>query len=131
MPHIVLNRPRIVAVIGQLVPASMAQHVGMNWKTDVCVPPRPGNHLPDAGIRQRPFALCHEDVRGFWVVALQASQCPNLRAAEWMGAGSAVLAPVHMQQPLRKVELIPAQTDDLRHPKAMTVPPTNSDDNER
>jgi len=116
-----LNRPGVVSVIGQLVPAGMAQHVRMNWKADVGVPARPGNHLPNIGIRQRPLALGHEHVGRFRVVTLQASQCPNLRPTEGMGAGGAVLTPIHMQQPLRQVHLIPAQGYDLGHSQAVTV----------
>jgi len=41
MPHLVLNRPGIVAVVGQLITAGMAQHVGMDGEADIGVPAGP------------------------------------------------------------------------------------------
>ena len=75
----------------------MAQHVGMDRKADIGIPTCPSNHLPNIGIRQWSFALGDEHVGSVRVVALQTAQCPDLRPTEGMGAGGAVLAPVHVQ----------------------------------
>lgn len=45
--QIVLNRSGVVPVIGQLEAATVAQHVGMDWKLEAHPLPGPGQDFPD------------------------------------------------------------------------------------
>ena len=57
MPKIVLDRARILAIIGKLVAAAVPQHVAMHEEAKSRSLPRPGNHALVAGHAQRRAAL--------------------------------------------------------------------------
>jgi hypothetical protein len=57
VPHVVLDSPGIVPIVGQLLPAGMAQHVRVNRETDISLFTRPGDDLAHRGRRDRPSAL--------------------------------------------------------------------------
>ena len=57
VPKVVLDSPGILAVIGQLVAAAMAQHVAMNEKTEPGRLARPRHHALVASNAQRRPAL--------------------------------------------------------------------------
>lgn len=70
MPHIVLNSPRIMAVIGQLVAPGMTQHMWIDGKSDLGLLPCSGHHLTDLTSRQRPLALGDKEIRDAWIIGL-------------------------------------------------------------
>jgi hypothetical protein len=88
MPHIVLDRPCVVPLVGELVPAGVSEHVRVNREPELGRLPYPGDQLPDAGVRQWPLALGDEQIRGLRIVALQAPQSPDLRPADLLGLPS-------------------------------------------
>ena len=57
VPEVVLNRPRVVPVIGELVPAGVTQHVGMNRKAQPSLLTRPRHELPHRGVGERSVAV--------------------------------------------------------------------------
>src|SRR5215510_11497702 len=58
-----LDRPGIGPVIGKLVAAGMAQHVGMHLEAELCLIAQPLDHLLKAIDRKWGYALGHEKVR--------------------------------------------------------------------
>ena len=62
MPHIVLNGPCIMAIIGQLVATGMTQHVWVDWESDLSLIPGSGDQLTDRAGRQRPLTFGNEDI---------------------------------------------------------------------
>ena len=47
MPQVVLDRPSIPAVVRQLKPTGVEQHVGMGRKIEASLPPCPSDQLTD------------------------------------------------------------------------------------
>jgi len=68
--EVMLNGPRVLAVVRQLVAGGMAQHVGVDRERDAGVATGPPHDLADGIGRQRRFALTNEHVRRLWVVPL-------------------------------------------------------------
>ena len=64
MPEIGLDAASVVAVVGELEPACVPQHVGMNGKGEFRGHARPGNHALISGYGQRCATLRDEDVWG-------------------------------------------------------------------
>jgi len=86
MPEPRLQRPRIVPLVGKLVTAAMAQHVGMDGERHA----GPFAEALDQGMeafrRHRRGALGYEHVRGGPLFALQAAQRPQLVSLQRMHA---------------------------------------------
>ena len=59
-----LDGARVVAVVGELEPAGMPQHVGMHEEREFRRDARPGNHALISGYGQRRATLGDEDVWG-------------------------------------------------------------------
>src|SRR5262249_2355907 len=59
-----LDGASVVAVVGELEPAGMAQHVGMHEESKFRSHPRPRNHALISGYGQRRATLRDEDVGG-------------------------------------------------------------------
>src|SRR3954465_15584556 len=57
VPEIMLQSPRVLAIVGQLVAARMPQHVRVHWEGKAASLPRAGQHLAKAGRRHRRTAL--------------------------------------------------------------------------
>lgn len=71
MAEIMLDRPRIPAVVGKLIAGSVAQHVGVDRELDSGLSSGAANDLAH-GIRgERRLALADKHVGRIWVVPLQ------------------------------------------------------------
>jgi hypothetical protein len=73
-----------VPVVCEHVASRMTKHVRVNRELELGNFSCSGNHLGDRSVRQRPLSLCDEHVWRLWIVAFQASQGSNLRAANRM-----------------------------------------------
>jgi hypothetical protein len=62
MSEIVLDRPRVLAVVCEFVPARMPQHVRVDEERETSGFASPRNHALIAGNAQRRQALGHEDI---------------------------------------------------------------------
>jgi hypothetical protein len=62
VPEIGLDGARVVAVVGELEPARMPQHVGMHEEREFRSHAGPGNHALISGYGQRRAAFRDEDV---------------------------------------------------------------------
>ena len=71
--EIVLYRSRIVAIVRELVAASMAQHVRVNGEGKRCLTAGSSDHLAHCRRGERPFALGHKNVGRRSIVALNWS----------------------------------------------------------
>ena len=73
VPQVVLNRPRIVTIVRELVAARVAQHVRMHGEAEPGGGARAREDLADGRVGQRSPMLRREDVGRRRVVALQAA----------------------------------------------------------
>ena len=70
MAQIMLDRPRILAIVGELIAGSVAQHVGVNRELDAGLSSGPADDLAHRIGRERRLTLADEHVGGIWVVPL-------------------------------------------------------------
>jgi len=100
VPEVVLQRPRVVAIVGELEPAGMAEHVwvdgewflgGLAEALDEAVEPNGADW---------PAALGHEYVGVFRVIASKLTQCSHLVTADGVHAGNTAFDAVNVQATL-------------------------------
>src|SRR5215813_7027121 len=115
----------VVAVVGELEPAGMPQHVGMHEEGEFRSHASPGNHALISGYGQRRAALRDEDVWGGWGFAQELAQRAAFPRRYRMHAGIPPLGPAYMQAPGGEVDVVPAQCHQLRGPE--TVPVSDQD----
>ena len=65
-----LQRPRVVAGVGQSVPTAVPPHVRMDWKGHSRTRPDPPKQRMESLGRHRPMPFGHEDVRRWPLLAL-------------------------------------------------------------
>jgi len=96
-----LDSASVVAVVGELEPAGMPQHVGMHEEREFRSHARPGNHALISGCGQRRAALRDEDVwgRSFAQELAQRAAFPRRYR---MHAGIPALGPAYMQAPVAR-----------------------------
>src|SRR5262245_7042127 len=100
VPEVMLQGSRVVAIVGELEPTGMAQHVWMHreWHlgglTDALDEP------VEADGTDWPTALGNEHVGIFRVITAQLAERSRLVTADRMYAGNPVLDPVNMQAAL-------------------------------
>jgi hypothetical protein len=92
----VLQGTRIDAVIGELEPAGMAQHVRMDWERKFGQFACPADHFEEPGSSHRPTAFGIEDEAALQVLASELAQGPDFLAGERVRAIDTVLSPPHM-----------------------------------
>ena len=68
--EVVLDRPRVLAVVGQLIPARVAQHVAVNEEREAGSLTSTSDHALIPGHRERRQALGNEDVLTLLIRAL-------------------------------------------------------------
>jgi hypothetical protein len=77
VPQVMLDRPGIVAIIGQLEAGGMAEHVGMDREPELCLHPDPCDNLAKRGVGQGALAFRHEHIWGVGVQARQLAEGPQ------------------------------------------------------
>jgi hypothetical protein len=110
-----------VAIVGELEPACVPQHVGMNEKGEFSSHACPGHHALISGCGKRSATFRDEDVWGCWRFAQELPQCSTFPGRYGMHAAIPTVGPAHMQAPGGEVDVVPAQRDDLRGSEAMAV----------
>src|SRR5262249_41702873 len=118
-----LDGASVVAVVGELEPAGMPQHVRMHEEREFRSRARPGNHALISGYGQRRVALRDEDVWGGWGFAQELAQRAAFPRRYRMHAGIPALSPAYMQAPSGKVDVVPTQCHQLRRPETRAVSP--------
>src|SRR5262245_5972321 len=71
VPQVALDGPRVHAVVCQLVPGSVPEHVWVYREFQSRFHAGPGNHLANRARRQRSPPLAREHIRRFRVVPLK------------------------------------------------------------
>jgi len=93
MAEVMLDGPRVVAIIGKLVAAAMPQHVAVDEEAKAGGLAGPRNHALIAGNAERRAALTDKHVRarhrasGDRLPPLQLPQCSALAGPDQMHAG--------------------------------------------
>ena len=84
VPQIVLKRPRVLTIIGELEAAGMSQHVRMDRKWHSGALAKPAHHAtkPDGANGRAAFA--HEHVAPRLLLPLQSAERPKLAAGQRM-----------------------------------------------
>lgn len=114
VPKPLLDRARVVSVMGELEAAGVAEHVRVDGEGELGRLADPGELLAEAGRGHRPVPLGGEEVRrGRGLLAVQATQGAQFTAAQDVRRRPTLLQPADMQQALAEVEHVPAQADEL------------------
>src|SRR5215472_2757513 len=116
-----LDGASVVAVVGELEPAGMPQHVGMHEESKFRSHARPGNHALISGCGQRRATLRDEDVWGRWSFAQELAQRAAFPRRYRMHAGIPALGPAYMQAAGGQIDVVPAQRHQLRGPETVAV----------
>src|SRR5262245_31320004 len=96
VPEVMLQGPRVVAVVGELKTTGMVKHVWVDREWHLGGLANALDEAVEADGADGPAALGNEDVSLFRVVAAYAA--PSSRRPGWgMHAGNAVLDPVNVQ----------------------------------
>src|SRR6516225_4627565 len=82
-----LDGASVVAVVGELEPAGMPQHVRMHEEREFRRHARPGHHALVSGCGQRRATIRDEDVWGRWSFAQELAQRAAFPRRYWMHAG--------------------------------------------
>src|SRR5262249_53526205 len=91
----------VVAVVGELEPAGMPQHVGMHEEREFRRDVRPGNYALISGYGQWRATLRDEDIWGRWGFAQELAQRAAFSRRYRMHAGIPALGPAYMHHPSR------------------------------
>ncbi len=82
--HVVLERPGIVPVVGELIARRMPQHMRMDRKWELGGFSGPGDRFEESRSRGRTAALGDEDVARFHILTAKLSQNSDFPAAQGM-----------------------------------------------
>src|SRR5262245_39043924 len=100
VPEVMLQGPRVVAIVSELEPTGMAKHVGVDRKWHLgSLADAPGEAV-EANRTDWPAALGNEYVGVFGIVAAQLAERSHLVTTDRMYAGNAVLDAVNVQAAL-------------------------------
>lgn len=126
MPHVMLDASGVMPVVGELEAAPVPEHMRVDGERQSGRRAQAGEHFQESGGGQGSAALGLEHIRGKGGFAAQSAQRPQLVATQRVGAGSAVLAAVDVQQGVGEVYLLPFQGAQLGHPQGVPVGRQNS-----
>src|SRR5262245_62562557 len=103
MSEVVLERPGVAPIVGELVACGVSEHVRMHreWQRAGLADPR--QCLTDAGLSHRCLTLGLEDMAPIRLFPPQPAQRTKLFASERMDRRHAALQPGDMQQALREI----------------------------
>jgi hypothetical protein len=94
---IMLDSPRVLPVVGQLVAGGVAQHVRMDRELDAGLASGSTDDLAHRIGAERRLALAHEYVGGVRVSPLRSAQDAQFRPAQGVDRGDAMLPPRDVQ----------------------------------
>src|SRR5262245_33935254 len=95
-----LQGPRVVAIIGELEPAGMAKHVGVDWEWHLGSLADALDEAVEANRTDWPAALGNEHISLCRVIAPELAKRSHLVTPDGMHAGNPVLDPMNMQATL-------------------------------
>jgi hypothetical protein len=122
VPKPLLQRPGVMAVVGELVAARVPQHVRVDGEGELGRGADCRQELAEGRGRHGPAPLGGEDVDARWhLLALQAPERLDFIAPDEMHAGAAVLAAGDVVAALDEVEHVPAQGTKLTHAQPVAV----------
>ena len=121
MAKIVLDRPGVPPIVGQLVAARVTQHMAADLEREARCLSSPRNHALVACHAQGCQALGGEHVEPRLPLPLQAAQGAEFTSANWMNAGRPALGAAHMQLAGSEIDVIPAQGDKLAGAQPVAV----------
>jgi hypothetical protein len=109
-----LQRPRVVALIGQRVTACVPEHVGVRLEPELRLSASAFDHPGKASGCERGSSFRGEEVGRLWLLlALEPSKGAEFVAEDRMRAGSAFLDSTNVQGGRFAVHLFPAKVDQF------------------
>jgi hypothetical protein len=114
-----LKGTRVLALVGKLVAAGMAQHVRMDAEGHVRPLAKPRHHLAEPRWGDRSAALRHEHMRPWRIFPLQAPQRSKLGVREIVGCRVTALGSPDPDRLAGEVNLILFQAAKLTGPQPM------------
>lgn len=121
VPKVLLNRSRVVTVIGEFVSGGVAQHVRVDREREFGVLAGARHELAHCRRRHRTAQLADKQIRRGGIPALELAQRADLGAADRVCRRQSVLHARDVQEPGFQIHLVPAQRDELRDPEAVAV----------
>ena len=109
VPQVMLDRPRVLAVVDELIAGGVAEHVRVDRKAQTCRFPGPRHELPYGRGRHAPVPLAGEHEPRGLTIRLQPAQRLCFWPAQRVSAVHAVLQPPDVEQPQAQVHLFPAE----------------------
>jgi len=106
--EVVLQRPGIHPLVGQLESGRMPQHVRMDAERHPGGLPKPGQHPPKGNGSHRGTALTHEDISPSLLLSLETAQRAKLGAGQRVDGGHAVLQSMNVQPAMAQIDLLPS-----------------------
>src|SRR6266478_8858283 len=118
--EIMLNCPRVVPIIGELVAAGMPQHLAVDQERETSSLAGTGDHPLIARNAQwrTPFGNEDVDARGFPLQPAQRSQLPR---GQWLPSAYTALGAPHVQRRGLPIDVIPTQAHKLACAQPMAV----------
>ena len=92
-----LDGARVAAVLGELEPAGVPQHVGVDKKAEFRSDARPGHHALISGCGKRCATFRDEDVGRCWRFAQELAQYSAFPGRYRMHAGIPAFGPAYVQ----------------------------------
>ena len=122
VPEIGLQGAGVDALVGQLIPASVPQHVRVHWEFELCGDAQPHDHFAEAcrGERRSPLRG-EDDGRNGLLLALELAQGSQLTAGNGMDSRRTILGSIDVQSTVTEVDRIPTQGHKLAYPQAMPI----------
>jgi hypothetical protein len=117
--EVVLQRARVLPIVGEFEAAGVPQHVRVHRETKRGCIADPRQRLAEACRCHRRVSPGLEQVAPFWLLPPQPPERAQLLAAERVNWGDAVLQPGDVQEPLAEIHLIPAEGAKLADPQAV------------
>ena len=119
-----LDCPGVVSLVGEVVAAGVAQHVGVDGQADSRKPRQLAgtrHDLSDGDRRERRASFTHEHESITAAGSVQRPERPHFVPGEWMHRGDAVLEACDMEPRPRKINLAPLQPYRFRDPQRVAV----------
>jgi hypothetical protein len=97
-----LQRSRVFAAVGVVIPAGVPEHVHVHWKVKTRFLPSTPDHLRETGSRERRTALRHEHLPTVGPVSAQLPQRPDFITVERVRRWHTILLPAYVDQSVRR-----------------------------